>query len=55
MDSTNVNKHSELKWAAEHRGRIPVSHPAAPGLIPSVPNVVSENKIIDVAEVNQLH
>ena len=29
------------------------SKPAAPGLIPSVPKKFSEEKIVDVAEVNQ--
>ena len=29
--------------------------PGAPGLIPSVPKIFSEEKIVDVAEVNQRH
>ena len=29
-------------------------HPDAPGLIPSIPEIISEEKFVDVAEVNQL-
>ena len=29
--------------------------PAAPGLIPSIPEFFSEEKILDVVEVNQWH
>ena len=31
------------------------THPAAPGLIPSIPQKNFKGKIIDVAEVNQQH
>ena len=37
----------------ERRGL--ASHPAAPSLIPSVPGISTEKKVIDVTAVNQHH
>ena len=48
-------KNLERRGAAYHRGCILASHPAAPGLIPSVPGISSEKKNIVVTAVNQHH
>ena len=47
-----MNKLRGFKGAACHRGSILASHPAAPGLNPSVPKKFQRKKI-DFAEVNR--
>ena len=49
---------SWISWREEgasslHRGSTLASHPAAPGLISSIPKKYFSGKLIDVAEVNQ--
>ena len=40
------------RGAAWHKAYL-LLDPAAPGLIPSVPEIISEGKIVDAPEVNQ--
>ena len=51
--SNLFSKVTLFRGAAYHRGSILASHPAAPGLIPSIPENFFIGTIIDVAYVNQ--